>query len=129
VPTWNSTDDANYDAYGSVDGKFQGQFATTGFSSLAQMRARTTETNAVQLLTQNIFPHPIAGIFLKPVDYPYKPFPERGAPDLRLEAGSAAIDVGSAIPNINDGYVGAAPDAGAYEYSKNGSPLPVYGPR
>src|SRR5262245_2632562 len=104
VPTWNSTDDANYDAYGSVDGHFQGQFATTGFSSLAQMRSRTTEKNAVQLLPQNIFPHPIAGIFLNPVDYPHKPFPERSTPDLRLGAGSAAIDVGSAIPNINDGY-------------------------
>jgi hypothetical protein len=129
VPTWTSTADANYDAYGSVDGTFEGQFATTVFSSLAQMRSLTTETKAVQLLTQDIFPHPITGIFLNSVDYPNDPFPERVAPDLRLGAGSAAIDVGSAIPNINDGYVGAAPDAGAYEYSKNGNSLPVYGPR
>jgi hypothetical protein len=122
-------DDANYDAYGLVDGTFEGQFATTVFSSLAQMGSLTTETRAVQLLNQNIFPHPIPGIFLNAIAYPYNPFPERAAPGLRLGAGSAAIDVGIAIPNINDGYIGAAPDAGAYEYRKNANTLPVYGPR
>src|SRR5262249_59379179 len=129
VQNWTATDDANYDAYGSVDGKFQGQFATASFSSLAQMHAHTTETKAVQLITHKIFPQPITGIFLNPVEYPYNPFPERAAADLRLEAGSAAIDVGIVIPNINDGYVGAAPDAGAYEYDRRGTPLPVYGSR
>jgi hypothetical protein len=129
VQNWTSTDDANYDAYGSVDGKFQGQFATASFSSLAEMHAHTTETQAVQLITQKIFPKPITGIFLNPVEYPYNPFPERAAPDLRLGAGSAAIDVGIAIPNINDGYGGVAPDAGAYEYTRGGTTVPVYGPR
>jgi len=36
--------------------------------------------------------------------------------DFRLKANSPAIDYGSAITGITDGYVGAAPDAGAYEY-------------
>jgi len=35
--------------------------------------------------------------------------------DLRLLAGSPAIDAGVSIPGINDGYKGKAPDAGAYE--------------
>jgi hypothetical protein len=46
--------------------------------------------------------------------------------DLRLRKGSVAIDAGVAIPNVTDGYLGKAPDLGAYEY---GEPLPHYGPR
>ena len=40
--------------------------------------------------------------------------PENG--DFRLQENSPAIDYGTVIPGITDGYVGAAPDAGAYEY-------------
>jgi hypothetical protein len=46
--------------------------------------------------------------------------------DFRLRPGSAAIDRGVAIPNINDGFTGKAPDLGALEA---GQPLPQYGPR
>ena len=46
--------------------------------------------------------------------------------DFRLRPGSAAIDRGVAIPNINDGFTGKAPDLGALEA---GQPLPTYGPR
>jgi hypothetical protein len=46
--------------------------------------------------------------------------------DFRLRAGSAAVDRGVAIPNVTDGFGGAAPDLGALEF---GQPLPVYGPR
>ena len=46
--------------------------------------------------------------------------------DLRLRKGAAAIDAGVTLPNITDGYLGRAPDLGAYEY---GAPLPHYGPR
>jgi hypothetical protein len=46
--------------------------------------------------------------------------------DFRLRAGSAAIDKGVAIPNVNDGFSGRAPDLGALEF---GQPLPTYGPR
>ncbi|MCX7049257.1 MAG: right-handed parallel beta-helix repeat-containing protein [Candidatus Sumerlaeota bacterium] len=48
------------------------------------------------------------------------------ANDLRLKAGSAAIDAGAILPGINDGFAGKAPDLGAYEF---GAPLPHYGPR
>jgi len=60
------------------------------------------------------------------VSFPYPPFPEREIMDLRLKKGSKAIDAGVYIPNINDGYSGAAPDCGAYEL---GQDLPHYGPR
>ena len=46
--------------------------------------------------------------------------------DLRLSRRNAAIDAGAVLPNINDGYRGAAPDLGAYEL---GAQLPHYGPR
>jgi hypothetical protein len=46
--------------------------------------------------------------------------------DFRLRTGSAAIDRGIVLPNINDGFAGKAPDLGALEA---GEPLPIYGPR
>jgi alpha-L-fucosidase len=39
--------------------------------------------------------------------------------DFHLQEGSPAIDFGTAVPGINDGYVGIAPDAGAYEFGGN----------
>jgi hypothetical protein len=46
--------------------------------------------------------------------------------DFRLRPGSAAIDAGTVLPSITDGFTGRAPDIGAYEAGK---PLPHYGPR
>jgi hypothetical protein len=45
---------------------------------------------------------------------------------MTLKGGCDAIDAGAILPNVNDGFLGAAPDLGAYEY---GQPLPHYGPR
>jgi hypothetical protein len=49
-----------------------------------------------------------------------------GASDLRLRPGSAAVDAGVLLPNVNDGFRGKAPDLGCYE---EGTPVPHYGPR
>ncbi len=46
--------------------------------------------------------------------------------DLRLKPGSVAADAGVALPNVNDGFAGAAPDLGCHEL---GQALPHYGPR
>ena len=46
--------------------------------------------------------------------------------DVRLKPGSAAVDRGTELPNITDGFAGRAPDLGAGEV---GQPLPIYGPR
>jgi len=43
-----------------------------------------------------------------------------------LREGAAAIDAGIALPNVTDGFLGSAPDLGAYEF---GVPVPQYGPR
>lgn len=46
--------------------------------------------------------------------------------DFRLQLGSAAVDAGVQLPNVNDDFTGRAPDLGAYEIDR---PLPHYGPR
>ena len=46
--------------------------------------------------------------------------------DFRLKAGSAAIDRGTVLPTVTDGFTGAAPDLGALEF---GQRVPTYGPR
>lgn len=109
--------DYNYDGFGSSNGKFEGQLGSATFTSLAELKSKTTEKNAVALTWT---------VFATTVPYPTSPFPEKTPVSVALAAGSAAEDVGIAIPNINDGYAGAAPDLGALE---RGSPAPAYGPR
>ena len=46
--------------------------------------------------------------------------------DLRLKPRSRAVDAGTVLPGITDGFIGRAPDLGAYE---QGAELPHYGPR
>jgi hypothetical protein len=46
--------------------------------------------------------------------------------NFQLKPDGKAIDAGVRVPNVNDDFVGQAPDLGAYE---RGKPLPVYGPR
>jgi hypothetical protein len=46
--------------------------------------------------------------------------------DFRLKAGSAAVDRGTVLPNVTDGFAGRAPDLGALEM---GATPPRYGPR
>ena len=60
------------------------------------------------------------------IAFPNPPIPEREVPDLRPKPGSRVIDAGMLIPNMNDNFLGNAPDCGAYEA---GQPLPHYGPR
>jgi len=46
--------------------------------------------------------------------------------DFRLRPGAAAVDRGLILPGINDGFVGAGPDLGAWELGRE---IPGYGPR
>ncbi len=52
-------------------------------------------------------------------------YPREGY-DFRLQPGAPVIDAGQRLPNINDGYRGAAPDLGALEMGEKGV---EYGPR
>ncbi len=60
------------------------------------------------------------------VEFPTVAIPERQPADLRPRAGSAVVDAGLRIPNINDDLRGKAPDIGAYEA---GQEMPQYGSR
>lgn len=112
-----ATADFDYDGFGSIGtGTFRGRFGGVTFDSLAALRSSTTEAHAVEV---------DLSVFAASVAFPDTPFPRREVPDLRLGSG-AAVDAGEVLPNINDGYAGAAPDLGAYEL---GSALPPYGPR
>jgi hypothetical protein len=46
--------------------------------------------------------------------------------DFRLRPGSAAVDRGTPLASVTDGFLGRAPDLGALEL---GAPVPDYGPR
>ncbi len=114
------TDDSSfdYDGFGSHEiGRFDGRFGDVRFDDFDQLRSMTTEANAVQVDVD---------VFATTFDFPRTIFPAREPVDLRLAESGAAVDVGLALPNINDGFAGAAPDIGAYEA---GSSLPPYGPR
>jgi hypothetical protein len=52
--------------------------------------------------------------------------PQTDGLDFRLVPGSPAVDHGTFIPNVTDGYTGAGPDLGALEL---GTAAPIYGPR
>lgn len=54
------------------------------------------------------------------------PFVDISQKDFRLNPGTGPIDYGRVIAPITDGFVGSAPDAGAYEY---GAPYWVAGPQ
>ena len=107
----------DYDAFGAVGVAFGGRIGSATFSSLAELRNRTTEVHAQEVDMT---------VFASGAAFPDPPMPARQVPDLRLASGNAAQDNGVVLPNVNDGYNGAAPDLGAYEV---GDTLPVYGPR
>jgi hypothetical protein len=109
--------DLDYDGVGSHGIPFEGIIRDVRFSTLAEMRSRTQEQHAVQVDMD---------VFKDKVPFPDPAIPEWPVPDLRIRDGSAAVDTGAPLANINEGYKGKAPDIGAYE---EGSELPIYGPR
>ncbi|MBN1676172.1 MAG: right-handed parallel beta-helix repeat-containing protein [Kiritimatiellae bacterium] len=95
----------------------------TAHNTIAAFRDATgLEPNGL-VITQEV-----AGVFAKPVAVPTcstNRYPV-AANDLRLSAGSPAVDRGCVLPGINTDFNGAAPDLGAHEF---GRLLPQYGPR
>jgi hypothetical protein len=91
------------------------------FTSLADYSQATQQDQHSVLIDFDVFQK--AGI-------PDKSDPQRlykpDELDFRLKPGSAAVDAGTVLPSITDGFTGRAPDLGAYELDQ---PLPHYGPR
>ncbi len=108
----------DYDGFASIGtNMFGGRIGAATFSSLATLQSNTTEKHAVMV---------DLGVFATPPAFPANPYPPKPVADLRLAAGSAAVDKGIIIAGLDDDFAGAAPDLGAYEL---GAPLPTYGPR
>ncbi|HJQ82848.1 MAG TPA: hypothetical protein VKA21_02140 [Candidatus Binatia bacterium] len=119
VVTWVGTiDDGTFDHDGFFpDGTFDFRAAGTWSSFAAMQAAGAFETHGV-LLEAGTF----ASGLVPPASYRVTMAPA----DAALAAGSNAIDAGLALPNVNDGAMGAGPDLGALE---RGCPSPLYGVR
>jgi MYXO-CTERM domain-containing protein len=108
----------DYDGVGSIGtNKFTGRIGSVTFASLAELKAGTTEKNAVEVDLST---------FAATIPFPEDPYAAVTQVDLQLASGSAAVDKGVALANVNDGFSGSAPDLGAYEL---GAAPPEYGPR
>jgi hypothetical protein len=90
------------------------------FRSLAEYRQATGQELHSRLVDYDVFVH-VTPPDLRDARRLYEP----ANFDFRLEPGSAAVDTGTMLPNVTDGFTGAAPDLGALEL---GQPLPHYGP-
>jgi hypothetical protein len=106
----------DYDALGTFGLPFRGNFGAQAFSSLEELRRGPHERHAIQV-DLSVFDG---------VEFPDPPVPIRRPVDLRPRPGSAVVDAGVRLPNVNDGFLGNGPDIGAYEA---GQSLPIYGPR
>ena len=97
---------------------------TRRFTSLGQYSVETGQDRHSLLLDYDVFVH-VPMLDAKDLKSVQKVYDARDL-DFRLRPGSAAVDKGTTIPNITDGFSGAAPDLGALEV---GVPMPHYGPR
>lgn len=93
-------------------------FDNMTWTNFADLQSRSPYEANGQILNSPIFQTP----FSLPADYTTFWSPR----DVTLAATSNAIDTGLVIPNITDGFIGAAPDLGAWE---RGAPIPTYGAR
>ncbi|PYQ01748.1 MAG: hypothetical protein DMF82_18425 [Acidobacteria bacterium] len=110
--------DLDYDGFDWGESTRPFFFNGTTYDSLASFSSSTgQEANGIRISHQTCIP-----TMDVPADSP-TPVPPQY---LTLAADCPAIDAGAILPNINDGFLGSAPDLGAYEY---GQPLPTYGPR
>lgn len=117
LPTADASCSFDHDGFGAIGvDSFEGEIGDASFTSLAELRANTTEVNAIEV---------DLSIFAGEVAAPADAFADLEVPSMELAAGSAPIDAGEAIAGVNDGFTGDAPDLGAYEL---GQELPVYGP-
>jgi hypothetical protein len=91
------------------------------FKTLAEYAKATGQDTHSREIDYSVFENAAAPDFADPTRL-YTP----EQVDLRLRKGSRAVDAGTVLPGITDGFTGRAPDLGAYEL---GTPPPHYGPR
>src|SRR2546428_3481929 len=119
VADWSAPiDDGSFDHDGWFpDGTFDFDVAGRWTSFAAMQGAGVLEAHGV-LLTPPIF----ASGLVPPASFRTTMAPA----DTTLDGASNAVDGGAILPNLNDGFTGAAPDLGALEV---GCPIPLFGVR
>jgi hypothetical protein len=105
----------DYNGYGTTLATFTGRIGAVTYTSFAQLTTLTSEAHARQVGYD---------VFGSPVTFPAQPLTQFGEVDLALAPNGAAVDAGIAIPNVNDGFGGTAPDLGAHETSGGGGGEP-----
>ena len=124
IPARGAAPAGDGDGDGGRGGARDGRLTARSFKTLQEYAAATHQDEHSLTLDYDVFVNVprLDAKDLKSVQKLYK------AEDLdfRLKPGSAAIDRGVVLPNITDGFAGAAPDLGALEA---GQPAPHYGPR
>jgi hypothetical protein len=113
---WRTDLDSNGFDWGSSSAPFT--YAGVSYPDLASLTAASgLETHGIRVNKSTC---------LSTFNFPGPP-PMSVPPQLMtLKSGCNAIDAGTILANVNDGFLGSAPDLGAYEF---GQPLPQYGPR
>lgn len=119
--------DLDYDGWFQFLPERFARFNGVRYDELAEFQDALNMSWHSRLVDYDIFVDaevPVLGSYLGDDGFPPPYLP--GEQDLRLLSGSVARDAGVYLANINDGYLGTAPDLGAYEI---GGVLPLYGPR
>ena len=111
---WNTPDFAKRTDY-------VGQPVRRNYKSLAEFQAATGQEKHGVMLDYDSFVH------VTPPDQsdPQHVYDTAGV-DFRLKPSSPAVDAGTELPNITDGFAGKAPDLGAY--IELGQPMPSLRP-
>ncbi len=118
LPGFNASCQFDYNGVGIHGASFKGLVGPKSyFTDIEGLRKLTGGAHSVRVGLD---------VFAAEVKMPYPPIPQWELTDLRLKAGSAAVDAAQPLPNVNDSFSGAAPDLGAYEL---GAEIPHYGPR
>jgi hypothetical protein len=89
--------DMNYDLLYTIDASRFVRWMGTNYANLAALRAAVPGFEAAGVQMPPSLASPATG-------------------NYRLAPGSTAIDRGVVLPGINDGYAGAAPDLGAFDF-------------
>lgn len=117
LPSADGSCSFDHDGFGSIGtGMFTRRIGGTKFSSVAEMQSLTTEAHGIEV---------DLGVFAAAVAYPADPFAVPDTPSFALAPSGAAVDKGTPLANVNDGFAGKAPDLGAIEA---GQVEPIYGP-
>jgi len=97
---------------------------TRGYATLAQYSQATGKDSHSILVDYDIFMN-VRRLDAQDISSLQKLYKSEDL-DFRLKPGSAAVDRGTVLSNVTDGFSGAAPDLGALEV---GAAVPRYGPR